>query len=657
MTPKVILPISFALLLSICALFSTQSFAQTQQIPAEVFGALPEYEGPKLSPSGTKIAFIKNVTHPEHRSLLATFDFKTGKQTLLFSSDNETVGFRWFRWANEDTLLVSLRFLTRKGSSRYTHTRMMSLKYDQADQDPVFLLAPKRNREATGQRQRDSQIGDYVVDMLKSDPEHILAAIDNHTFGMPSVYKVNLNTGKSTTVEMGKHNIRDWTSDQQGRLRIGEAFDYETGESTIYERKTDDDPWRKIYTFKPLEDASKSIYIQGFGLDPNTLYITKYKGYHLALYKLALDTMQETLVYSHDEYAVDGSLVRSTLTGEVIGVHHRSAKHGIHFFDQKDYALYDALSNAIPGQSNYLLNTSLDQRKYLMYSQSSNTPGRFYIGDRDKGSLNYLFGEYAKIDPNVLSKSKRIVYKARDGLEIEAFITLPKAGKAPYPLIVNPHGGPGARDTGGFDSWAQFFASRGYAVIQPNFRGSSGFGLEFSEAQMRAWGLQMQDDLTDAANWMVGEGYVDKDNMCIAGASYGGYAATMATVKTPDLFKCAVSFAGVTDLFKRVKRQRNDFLGGDLISKNQIGDNTRDLKQRSPLHNAEKITASTFLAHGEYDDVVHIEQSRIYASTLEDLDKDVEYLELKDGDHYLSNSKNRQAFFKAMDTFLAKHLK
>jgi dipeptidyl aminopeptidase/acylaminoacyl peptidase len=209
--------------------------------------------------------------------------------------------------------------------------------------------------------------------------------------------------------------------------------------------------------------------------------------------------------------------------------------------------LHDALANAIPEQSNYLLNTSTDQRKYLMYSQSSNTPGRFYIGDRDKGSLNYLFGEYAKIDPSVLSTSKRVVYKARDGLEIEAFITLPKAGKAPYPLIVNPHGGPGARDTGGFDSWAQFFASRGYAVIQPNFRGSSGFGLEFSEAQMRAWGLQMQDDLTDAANWMVGEGYVDKDNMCIAGASYGGYAATMATVKTPDLFKCAVSFAGVTD--------------------------------------------------------------------------------------------------------------
>ncbi|MBF7074463.1 S9 family peptidase [Glaciecola sp. MH2013] len=633
--------------------------AQVEQplIPASVFGALPEYQQPSLSPSGTKVAFIKNVTTPEHRALLATFDFKTGKQTVLFASNNETVRFRWFRWANEDTLLVSVRFLTRSGSSRYTSTRMMSLKFDQANQDPNWLLQPKRRTNSDPLQNRESQFADRIIDMLRSDPEHVLVALDRDVQNMPSVFKVNISTGKTKRIEMAKHDIRDWTTDRQGVLRVGEAFDYETGTSDVYVRKNDEDSWRKIYTFNAFEDASNAVYVSGFGLDPNILYIRKYKGYHLALYKVNLSTMEETLVFSDDTYDVDGALAYSVLSNDVIGVFHRAAKHGVHYFDKKHYALHDALASALPSLNSSLYDLSVDERKYLMYAESDSTPGQYYIGDRDKGSLNYLFGAYSKITPNSLPGSKRIEYKSRDGLDIEAYITLPKTGKAPYPLIVHPHGGPSGRVTDGFDYWTSFFASRGYAVIRPNFRGSSGFGVDFSEAQMGAWGLQMQDDITDATQWMIKQGYANKDKMCIVGASYGGYAATMASTKTPELFKCVVSFAGVTDLVKLTRRMRNDFAGGDLIGKEQIGSSTSDLKARSPLHNAEKIIADTLIVHGEYDDVVNIEQSRNYVRGLKSIDKSVTYLELEDGDHYLLNAKNRIAFFEAMDAFLAKHLK
>ena len=631
------------------------------QLPASVYGALPEYQLPVLSPSGTKVAFIKNVTTPEHRSLLATFDFKTGKQTVLFASDNETVRFKWFKWANEDTMLVSLRFLTRRGSSRYEQTRMMSLKFDEPNQDPVWLLEKQRRRDPNPLNNRPSQFGDRVIDMLPSDPEHVIVMLDRDVPNMPSVYRLNIKTAKTQRIEMAKHDIREWTTDRQGNLRVGEALDYETGRSTIYERKTEDDSWRELYTFNDYEDASKGVYVSGFARDPNILYVRKYKGYHLALYSVNLTTKEETLVYADDTTDVDGTLVYSALTNDIIGVNHINARQGVYFFDPKHYELHDALDAAVPGVDSYLYGLSVDERKYLMYAESSNTPGRFYIGDRDKGSLSYLFGAYAKIDPQTLSKSQRIEYTTRDKSTIEAYISLPKTGEAPYPLIVYPPTGTNNRAGDGFDYLNAFFLSRGYAVIRPNVRGSRGLGLEFSNAQMDSWAGTMQTDLEDATQWMIEQGYADSDKMCVIGKRFGGYAATMITAKNPKLYQCAVTFAAVTDLLTYTRRLRNDFAVGELVVNENIGSSTSELKKRSPLflvQDLEKTDAvDTLVVHGEYDSIVHVEQSRTYSQGLKSLDMPVTYLELKDGDHHLLNSKNRTAYLEAMDAFLARHLK
>ncbi len=253
-----------------------------------------------------------------------------------------------------------------------------------------------------------------------------------------------------------------------------------------------------------------------------------------------------------------------------------------------------------------------------------------------------------------MSEHKRISYKARDGIEITGYLTLPKTGEAPYPTIIHPHGGPGARDVDGFDYWTSFFAHRGYAVLRPNFRGSTGYGYEFSQSQMGGWGMAMQDDLEDGLNWLVEDGIANNDKVCIVGASYGGYAARMGIAKTPDLYKCAVSFSGVSSLKQLVSDSRK-YVNSKWV-KNQIGSDSDDLKMRSPYYQVENIKTPILVIHGEDDRVVDVKQSRMFADELEDEDKSFEYIELENGDHYLSIQRNRHAAFEAIDEFLKKHL-
>jgi dipeptidyl aminopeptidase/acylaminoacyl peptidase len=256
--------------------------------------------------------------------------------------------------------------------------------------------------------------------------------------------------------------------------------------------------------------------------------------------------------------------------------------------------------------------------------------------------------------PEVLTEHKFVTYTARDGTELEGYLTLPLNVDGPVPTILHPHGGPGARESDGFDYWTSFFANQGYAVFRPNFRGSTGYGYEFAQSQMKGWGLTMQDDLTDAANWLVEQNIAKPERMCIVGASYGGYAAAMAAVKTPDLFRCAISFAGVTNLKKLVINSRK--YTNNKFVKNQIGDDMADLEARSPYYQAKKVKIPILFLHGEDDRIVDVEQSRMMVDELKNLDKPVEYIELEMGDHYLSIQRNRHVAFKAMGLFLKTHL-
>jgi dipeptidyl aminopeptidase/acylaminoacyl peptidase len=637
-------------LLLLITLLLVNSISYAKELPVESFSQLPNHTQPSLSPSGNRIAYIRNYQDPQV-AVLTTYDLTTGKRQFVVQSNNEESKISWFEWANEKTIIASVRYASRRNRVDVTETRLLAIDIDGEKSVQRKLINPNRFNKF-GKSTHISQFQDDVVSFLPDQPDYILLALDKDIPNLPSVYKLNINTGSVTRLIKGKLHIRDWMADQQGTLRLGQAVNYKSGEASTRVRIGDDDTWHKMFEYNMLTEPS--IYPVGFAKDPNILYYKAYKDDKKALYTIDLTTKESTLVFADKEYDVDGSLIYSRKTREVIGVRHSNSPNGKIYWDKNIKNFQKSLDTALPDIDNYLVDFSQDENTYLLYTENDYTPGAYYLGNREKQSLHLLFEQYPQLIPEVLSEHKLVTYKTRDGLEIEGYLTMPLDSKGPVATIIHPHGGPGARENDGFDYWTSFFANRGYAVFRPNFRGSTGYGYEFSQSQMKGWGLEMQDDLTDATKWLIQENIADPKNICIVGASYGGYAATMAAVKTPDLFKCAISFAGVTDLKLIVCKSRN-YVNSKFV-KNQIGEDSDDLKARSPYYHAKKVQIPMLFMHGEKDRVVDVEQSRDMVEELKDLGKKVEYLEFENGDHYLSIQRNRHAAFKAMDDFLKKHL-
>jgi dipeptidyl aminopeptidase/acylaminoacyl peptidase len=340
-----------------------------------------------------------------------------------------------------------------------------------------------------------------------------------------------------------------------------------------------------------------------------------------------------------------------------VGLSHSSESDNKVYWDDSYINFKRALNKAIPDAENTIISMSKDLNRYVLFSSSDKTAGDYYLGDRKKKSLSFLASLYPKIDKTNYATKQLIHYTARDGLEIEGYLTKPinTLKNSNLPAIIFPHGGPMARDFSGFDYWSELFASRGYVVFQPNFRGSSGYGYDFEMASIEGWGKAMQDDLQDAANWLIAQDIIDSSKVCIAGASYGGYAALMAAVKHSKTFKCAASFAGVSDIELIVKTARR-FTNKDVVRK-QFGTDYDKLEAVSPVNFAENINIPILLVHGTDDRVVPVVHSQEMADELEDYDKDVRYVEIEDANHYLSVQSHRIQTLEEMVSFFDKHLK
>jgi len=637
------MPSSLFSLLLFCCLTGLNA----KELPLQSFSQLPTVAKPDLSPNGQQIAFVQNYLDPE-TSVLTTVNLLSGAKKMLVQSDNEKIKLNWFRWANEQTIIVSVRYASKQRGVAFTETRLLAFDVQGDDTNQRNLI---RHSGVSGPS-HISQFQDNVVSFLPDDPDHILVAIDLDVANLPSVYKLNINNKRKTRIEKGKMEVRDWMADQQGNLRLGVALNYESGEASIRYRLAGQDDWLTMFAHNALQDSG--IKPLGFANNPNILYYRAYKDDKLTLYKIDLVTQESSLVFDDADYDVDGSLIYSVSRKEVIGIRHAQADGGRVYWDEADQKLQRAIDAAMSDTDNYLVDYSDDENTYLLYTENNFTPGAFYLGQRKEKSLTLLFEQYPLLLPDVLSPHKLVTYTTRDGTEIEGYLTVPKGTKTPIATILHPHGGPGAREYGGFDYWTSFFANRGYAVFRPNFRGSSGYGKQFAESQMQGWGLTMQDDLTDAAQWLIEQQIADPKRLCIVGASYGGYAAAMAAVKTPDLFACAVSFAGVMDLDMLVSKSRY-FLNKKFV-RQQIGEDDDDLEARSPYYNAAKITIPLLLLHGEDDRVVDVRQSREMYDELRDLGKPVRYVEFENGDHFLSIQRNRHLAFAEMETFLQKYL-
>ncbi|MCL1093850.1 alpha/beta hydrolase family protein [Shewanella kaireitica] len=620
-----------------------------QQLPVEAFGSIPDVSHVTLSPNGNKLASVIRLDKPKLKgAIIQIWDIENNKKSYPVQTDNKKFVILDLNWSGNDILLIKAKFPALRYGTPTTETRL--IKYVISEKQTASAIP----RQILKRLKHIPQFQSAIIDMLPEDENQVLLELSGsgtHS-RYESVLKLNLNGGRSKYVQKAKRNISRWITDRQHNIRVGIYRD-ET-EYRIYEQAEANSDMRILWQFEAFE--KEQIWPLGFAQDPNILYVSAYHNDLTAIFKVNLKDplLKKELVYSDTDYDVEGSLIYSHLKKKVIGINVGSESEYT-FWDPEYVAIQNGLEAALPNSNNYITQFSDDERRYLVYSTSSTESGTYYLADRDNKAIYPVAQRYSSLSKEVLAETKTLSYKARDGLEIQAFLTTPlNTESTKLPIVIFPHGGPISYDSNSFDYWAQFFANRGYGVFRMNFRGSSGYGHSFMKAGLQNWGLEMQNDVEDGTRWLIDQGIADPNRICIVGASYGGYAALMGVATTPDLYQCAVSVAGVTDVEYLVKSSRR--YSNHEIVKKQVGEDYDALYQRSPISQAEKIKVPILLIHGTKDRVVRFRHSEEMFDELEDHDKNVELIELEDGDHYLSSNEHRLTTFKALDRFLAQHL-
>lgn len=643
-------------LLLIAILFSSccvaKEAAKTDSVPllpAEYFGGLPDVGYVTLSPDGKKLAsFVKIDTNKVKGTSVQVVNLESGKSKLVLFSDNIKFHFYNMSWKNNKTLLVHIF---------YPHSREVygpTLKSRETDLIVVHLdTGDVNNVFSHGFLARWDEKPfdkDSVVDLLRDDDDYILMAVGGPLVGRigfaPGVFKVNIRNQRADIV-MEPARTYTWIADQQHRVRAAAQGDYKGNSTSIVVRSLKDDKWRELLKYDSFYAADYSEAL-GFGADPNIFYFRAHRDGRMAVYKVDLsrDEWKPELVRADPKYDVDGALIYSRKTKDVIGI---ESSYGIDqvFIDPEYQALQSMINKALPNTHNRLYSFSDDEQRYLVYSDSDVDSGTYYLGDRSKGSLEVLAFSYKNLHADQLAHTRPYNYRARDGLEIEGFLTIPAGAKDKnLPVIVLPHGGPQYSDTGRFDYWRQFFANRGYAVLQPNFRGSTGRGWKFRNAGLMFRSLGAQNDIEDGVKKLIADGIADSKRICIVGASYGGYSALLSATRKPDLYACAISVAGISDVT-------------EMRLYDEEGERVRDgklLREISPINYVKNVKIPILLIHGKKDRQVEFKQSEIMYKALKKAHKKVSFVQLEDQDHFLDNNGNRIKTFVEMDKFLKKYM-
>lgn len=617
--------------------------------PLADFARLPLIEQLVLSPDGQRIAGLMNHGND-------TFVFVrelAGDPTLrpILKTDNRNHRFSWLRWANNERLAVSARYASRRGWTELAETRLFSIKRDGSGLVNLVRELPFSNG-------RTAQFQDQVIDWLPQDGRHVLMQLAEDGGASPAVYQVNVETARRVPVHGSRANVRQWLTDQQHRVRVGVRQDGARIDVLVCD--PDGKNWRSAWSFD-IFDAS-AVWPLGFGTDPDRLIVAAPHEGRRAVFEVDLrdPTLAARRLLSHPDYDISGRLLHDPSSGAAIGIDATLfGNAGGSFWHADTKGLLQAIDRALPDRRNKLLQFDGSGSKYLLYSTGNGEPGRFLVGFRHKGELMPVAETYPELSEQALPRKKALTLRARDGHPLPSFVTLPPGvPPAKLPTVVLPHGGPISLDSADFDPWVQFLADRGYAVLQVNFRGSAGFGHAHMHSGLKRWGLEMQDDLSDALQWLVEQGTADPARVCIVGASYGGFAALMGAAKTPDLYRCAVSFAGVSDLIDLGLHQRR-YLDAEAVFERQVGsvwDDRAQLKATSPRRLAEQIKAPVLLVHGTADRSVPFDQSDDMASALKRAGKAYKFIRQEDGDHHLSHQAHRTQFFQELEAFLDAHI-
>ncbi len=622
------------------AIEAAASPTRPPRIDSALFSAPSEFSRPSISPDGARIAYIANT---DGKDRLVVESVGTGRRSVFVNPEGSDM--QWFRWAGSGRLLFSMAAEVKFFGEEAQRTMLFVIDIESRE---TLALADKNQ----GLR------GDDVI-YVDPDGEYVLLNRQKTIYDYPAVYRIMLADNSTTKVVSQKANVWDWIADDSGVVRLGVGS---RGSATlVYYRPDEEASFKMIGKIKD-DDEDREV-LDGLlriitGSDDGFILTNKKTGRD-ALYKYnyATRAIGELIVGDPTYDITDFSIDRKT--GTVTAAYLTDDRFRAVWLDPKMKAEQAKLERTLPGMDVWISSRSIDDSRMIVFVASPNDPGSFYLYEPNARKLDRIAGRADALDPAQLAVTKPVRYKARDGLDIPAYLTLPVGRKATgLPLIVMPHGGPfGVRDTMEFNADVQFLANRGYAVLQPNYRGSSSYGEAFFEKGTGQVGRAMQDDLDDGLDWLVKQGIVDANRVCIMGASYGGYAALWGVIRNPERYRCAVSLAGVTDWKRQLSYDAQFFSrkGARSWRDRVKGEGRFDLDAVSPVDHIDKLTRPVLIAQGDADSNVPPSQYKRFVDAAKKAGKPLETVLYEGEGHGFADPKNQADYYDRVEAFLTKY--
>ena len=611
-------------------------------IDRDLFFGDPEIAGAQISPDGEFIAFlkpykdtrniwVKRAAEPFDKAKPITADTKRPISAYFWSRDAKYILYSQDAAGDENFNVYAVR--------------------------PTDAPAAGADVPVARNLTEAKAIRAQIYLLPKSDPDAIYVGLNDRDKAWHDLYKVRISSGERTLLRTNTERVVDWQFDLGDRLRLATRVN-DAGETEVM--RVDDSGFTKIYTCNVFESCGPAHFAKD-----GRVYLQTNKGTDLVrLTLLDTQTLKEELVESDPANRVDlGNVLFSESTDELIATTYVDDKPRYVWHDKAFESDYNLLRGKLPGKEIAFANSTRDERLFIISARSDVDPGTTYLFDRQTKALTQQYRIREKLPRAALSPMTPVRYKSSDGLDIPAYLTLPKGYPTKgLPLVVLPHGGPWARDVWGYNSLAQFLANRGYAVLEPNFRGSTGYGKKFLDAGNKQWGDKMQDDLTWGVKYLVAQGTVDPKRVGILGGSYGGYATLAGVAFTPDVYSAAVSIVGPSNLITLLGSIPPYWEAGRKVFNERMGDpataeGKAQLERQSPLNAAAKIKTPLMVIQGANDPRVNRAESEQIVIALRDRGFPVEYILAPDEGHGFARPINNLATFAAAEKFLAGHLK
>ncbi len=619
------------------------AYESPKDIPAHVFARDKELIDIKLSPDGKFLLMVVPRGSFYEARVQPTDLTDTNTYFIGHFIPSEFKGAAW--GSNNRLLFITETYSWGRRWKLINNRIIYAAQHDGAAVEKLLHVTFEKSEYYTN---------DTILSYLPDNPNSVIVTYSDEGKEWPGIFKLDIYTGETQKISDGYKYIDDWYVDSEGKPRFG--MGWHKRELRMVSRTNGNSRWNELDTAS-IGDSERFRFM-GFNPDnPNLAYAKASHGTDRdIIYEFDLQTgALGNVVYDNGQLDA-GWLVRNPHNNQLLAAYTEGDKLEKAYLDPYYEKIDRQLDRALPGRANYITQLTPDNKSALVYSISDSYAGAFYHYDFDGKTVAIFNENNPALNPDYLAKTTAISYAARDGLRIPAYLTLPQnAAKTNLPLVVMPHGGPWVRDTNEYDFWVQFIASRGYAVLRPNFRGSDGFGRKFEALGYGEWGGAMIDDIADGVTHLANEGIVDKTRVCIAGASFGGYAAIMSAIRYEDMYKCALAVAPVTDL-KEWAETLDDRAGKDYYTRITGKYGRKVFKTQNPVKQAKHLRVPLVLIHGAKDYRVGVEHSQEMDKALKKAGHAPKYVELETEGHSLQLAKSRTRVLRETERLLDEYL-